>query len=155
DSTFASLTVPSGWAVVFRDTSEAIITSSGVLIAGTNKQIYADVTVPVGYAPGTNDIYFRVLSPTSGATDRLHDAVAVNTVRSIILSPNNNGQVFPGGSVVYSHLIVNSGNVLEGDGTVSTINLTTGESLSGWSTVIYYDANNNGILDASDTVVTS
>jgi uncharacterized repeat protein (TIGR01451 family) len=141
--------------VVFRDTSEAIITSTGVLIAGTNKQFYADVTVPAGSTPGTNDIYFRVLSPTSGASDRLHDAVAVNTVRSITFNPNNNGQVFPGGSVVYSHLLVNNGNVLEGDGTVSSINLTTSESLSGWSAVIYYDANNNGILDASDTTVTN
>ncbi len=155
NSTFGTVALPTGWSVVFRDTSEGIITSSGVLIAGTNKTIYADVTIPAGNAPGTNSIYFRALSPTSGASDRLHDAVAVNTVRAISLTPNNNGQIVPGGAVVYSHLIQNNGNLLEGDGTASSVNLAISHTLSGWSSLIYYDANNNGIVDSGDTVVTN
>ncbi len=155
DSSFASLALPSGWTVTFRDSSEAVVTATGVILAGGNKLIYADVTVPAGFAPGTTDLYFRALSPTSGASDRLHDAVVVNTVRSLSLTPNNVGQVFPGGSVVYSHILGNNGNVLEGDGTVSSISLALADSQSGWSSLVYYDANNNGIIDGGDTVVTN
>ena len=91
----------------------------------------------------------------AGASDRLHDAVVVNTVRSLSLTPNNVGQVFPGGAVVYSHIVVNNGNVLEGDGTVSSISLALADTQSGWSSLVYYDANNNGIIDGGDTVVTN
>ncbi len=155
NASFASLDLPSGWSVVFRDANEAIITSSGVLAAGTNKLIYADVTVAPGTAPGTNSIYFRVASSTSGASDRLHDAVAVNTVRNLSLAPNNTGQVFPNGFVVFSHLLINNGNVLEGDGTLSSVNLSLADSLSGWSSVLYYDLNSNGVVDGGDTAVTN
>ena len=155
DSSFSSLTLPTGWSVVFRDSSEAIVASTGVMIAGTNKLIYVDVTVSSTNAPGTNDLYFRALSPTSGAVDRLHDAVSVNTVRSITITPNNNGQVSAASAVVYSHLIQNAGNVLEGDGTVSSITLAVANNQSGWSSVIYYDVNGNGLVDGSDTIVTN
>jgi uncharacterized repeat protein (TIGR01451 family) len=126
-----------------------------VIIAGGNKTLYADVTIPAGQAPGTNDIYFRVLSPTSGATDRLHDAIVVNTVRSIAIQTSHNGQVTPGGFVVFSHTIVNNGNVFEGDGVVSSINVTRADSLSGSSSVIYYDADGDSQVGASDPIITS
>ena len=155
DSAFASLTLPTGWTVVFRDTSEAVVAATGVLIAGTNKTIYADVSIPSTNAPGTNHIYFRALSPTTGASDRLHDAVSVNTVRTLTISPNNNGQISAAGSVVFSHVVNNSGNVLEGDGTVSSVTIASANNQSGWSSVVYYDVNGNGIVDGSDTVVTN
>ena len=154
DSTFATLTLPPGWAVVFRDAANAVVTSTGVITAGGSKQIFADVTVPTGPTPGTTDIYFRAQSPTTGAIDRLHDAVAVNTVRSLVLSPNNTGQIAPGGSIVYTHTLVNNGNVLEGDGAGSSVALSTTNSAAGWSSVVYFDANANGILDAGDPLVT-
>src|SRR5262249_15652311 len=44
NSAFSTLNLPGGWSVVFRDTSEAIITSTGVLNAGSNKTVYADVS---------------------------------------------------------------------------------------------------------------
>ena len=155
NSGFSTTTFPTGWSVVFRDSAEAIITSTGVLTAGGNKTVYADVTVPAGQAPGTNNLYFRVTSPTSASSDRLHDALIVNTVRSLSFTANQNGQVTPGGFVVFSHTIVNNGNVLEGDGTVSSINLTRADSLSGWSSVIYYDADGDGAIGPSDPIITS
>ncbi len=154
DASFATLGLPAGWSVTLRDSSEAIVTATGVILAGGSKVIYADVTLPAGATPGTTDIYFRVLSPTSGALDRIHDAVSVNTVRSLALTPNNNGQVVAGGFVVYNHLLANNGNVLEGAGTGSTINLRVADNQSGWSSVIYYDANNNGQIDPSENIVT-
>ena len=155
NAAFSTANLPTGWTIVFRDTSEAIVTGTGVLLAGGTKTIYADVTTPATQTPGTTDLYYRIVSPTSGANDRLHDALTVNTVRSLALTPNNSGQVYPGGTVVYSHLLANNGNVLEGSGAGSTIALNTAQSLSGWSAVTYYDANNNGVIDGSDTVVTN
>jgi trimeric autotransporter adhesin len=71
----------------------------------------------------------------------------------VTFTPNNTGQVFSGGSVVYSHTLKNNGNVIEGDGVVSTITLPAVNSQVGFTSVQYYDANNNGVLDATDPVV--
>ncbi len=155
NSGFSTATLPAGWSVVFRDGSGAIITSTGLVPNGTNRVVFADVTAGPGAAPGANSIYFRVVSPTSGATDILHDAVVVNTVRNLSLAPPNSAQVFPGSVVVYSHLLVNNGNVLEGDGVVSGTTLGLANSISGWSAVVYYDANNSGTVDGGDSVVTN
>ena len=157
DSTFASLVLPTGWTVVFRDATNTVITNTGVIAAGGNKQVFAEVTPPAGAAaspnPGTGqDIFFRVLSPTSGALDRKHDAVKVNTLRSIQLIANNVGQVFPGGSVVYSHTITNAGNVSENTGT-STVALSLANSNANFSSIVYLDVNNNGLIDAGDTII--
>ncbi|MGC3982393.1 MAG: hypothetical protein QM808_14180 [Steroidobacteraceae bacterium] len=152
DSNFASNTVPSGWTVVFKDSNGTVITNSGVINASSNKTIYADVTPATSAAAGTTDLYFRVRSPTSGATDRLHDAVTVNTVRGVSLAPNQSGQTTSGGVVVYSHTIMNTGNVLEG-ATAGTITLAVSNNITGFTSVIYWDKNNNGLLDVTDPVI--
>jgi trimeric autotransporter adhesin len=145
-------TLPSGWSVVFRNAAGAIITNSGVINGGSNALVYADVTVPASQAaiPAGQDVFFKVLSPTSGATDVIHDAVVVSTVRNVTLLPSNTGQVYPGGSIVYSHLLSNLGNVTE-----SNIALGTADSLGTFSSIIYVDVNNNGILDSTDTVTST
>ena len=142
---------------MFRDAANTVITNTGVIAAGGNKQVFADVTPPVGSAASPNpgngtSIYFRVLSPTSGALDRKNDAVKVNTLRSIQLIANNVGQVFPGGSVVYSHTITNAGNVSENIGT-SAVALTLANSNANFSSIVYLDLNNNGLVDATDTII--
>src|SRR5207248_91325 len=80
-SSFASLTLPAGWTVVFTDQNGTVITNTGSINASGSKLVNADVTIPAGQAPGTTDLFFRALSPTSGASDRLHDAATINTVR--------------------------------------------------------------------------
>jgi trimeric autotransporter adhesin len=151
---FSSLSLPAGWTVVFRDSTAAVVTSSGIVNAGTSKLIYADVTVPASYpatvAPG-QPLYFRSLSPTSGAVDRIFDAVVVNTVRNVQITPDHTGQVFAGSSVVYQHLLTNNGNVTENAGSAVAISLTT--TAPGFSAVVYRDANNNGVIDATDPVI--
>ncbi len=153
-SSFASLTIPAGWNVVFRDAANAIITTTGVIPAGGNRLVYADVSISASAAPLTTDIYFRALSPTTSAVDTLHAAVIVNATRSLTISPNNTGSVFPGGIVVYTHTVINNGNALEGDGVVSIVNLALAHSQAGWSAVIYYDADNDGLLSPTDPAVT-
>lgn len=155
DVNFASLTLPSGWTVVFRDSSETVITNTGVVAGGASKLVYADVTIPVGQAaipaPGQN-IYFRVLSPSTAATDRKTDAVIVNTLRAVTLTPNNVGQIIPGGSVVYTHTITNTGNVTENGG-ASTIALSMLNTQAGFTSVVYLDANSNNTIDAGDVII--
>ena len=166
DSTFASISLPVGWSVVFRADASggactafgSVMTNTGAINGGANLTVCAVVTVPAN-APATaasgNNVYFRVQSPTTNATDRKTDAVVVNTIRSLTILPNNSNQVFPGGSVVSSHTITNTGNVLEGStsGSVTLASLMSGV-FSGWNVVVYWDKNNDGVLDASDPILT-
>ncbi|WP_036166987.1 NEW3 domain-containing protein [Massilia sp. 9096] len=76
DGSFGSISLPSGWTVVFKDASGAVITSSTVN-PGASNVVYADVTPAAGATVGTTDLYFRALSPTSGVSDRIHDAVTI------------------------------------------------------------------------------
>ncbi|OZA93799.1 MAG: hypothetical protein B7X59_14200, partial [Polaromonas sp. 39-63-203] len=140
-SNFATQTLPAGWTVTFKadggagncSTTGATITNTGSVAAGGSTAVCAVVSVPPGYAAGTSDLYFRILSPTSGATDTVHDAVTVSAVRSISITPNGAGQTYPGGSFVYSHTLTNNGNVLEGNGTVSTIAAATANNQAGFT----------------------
>ena len=154
-SSFAALTLPTGWTVVFRNAAGAVITNTGVINGGANQQVFADVSVPAGQAAiaGTGlDLYFRALSPSTGTIDRLHDAVVVNTVRNVQVAPNNTGQVFAGSSIVYAHTLTNAGNVTENSGT-SVITLGLADSQGTFSAIVYRDANNNGVIDAGDPVI--
>jgi trimeric autotransporter adhesin len=156
DATFAALSLPAGWTVVFRNAAGTVITNTGVIAGGGNVQVFADVTVPANQvaipAPGA-DLYFRVVSPASGAVDRKHDAVIVQTVRSVQLVPNNSGQVFPGGSVVYAHTLTNAGNVAENTGGANTISLALADSQGVFTSVVYLDANSSNTIDAGDVVI--
>lgn len=163
-SNFASQTLPAGWSVTFKadggtgncSSTAATITNTGTVAAGGNATVCAVVAVPAGFAAGTADLYFRAQSPATGAQDTIHDAVTVNAVRSLTYTPNGTGQVFPGGSVVYSHTLTNTGNVVEGSGSAtSTITLPAVNTQTGWTSTQYYDANNNGALDATDPAITA
>ncbi|MDD4929568.1 MAG: hypothetical protein PHP85_09855 [Gallionella sp.] len=164
-----STALPAGWSVVFVadggagncTTLGATVTNTGVINAGANTLICAVVTTAATgatAAPGATAITFTATSPTTAASDFKPESVTLNTVRSITVTPPNNGQVFPGGSVVYSHTLTNTGNVTEGAGAAgSVITLTdpmTGV-VAGWNNIVYWDSNNNGILDATDLVVST
>jgi trimeric autotransporter adhesin len=165
DNTFAAITLPAGWTVTFRadggvgdcSTTGAVVSNTGVVNTGANVTICAIVAVPANAAaapaPGTS-IFFRALSPTTSVVDRKHDAVIVNTIRNITFTPNNTGQVFPGGTVVYTHTITNNGNVVEGDaaGEVTLAGVMSGATAS-WGFTIYWDRNNDGVLDAGDPII--
>ncbi len=155
NASFASVVLPTGWTVVFRDAANAVITNTGVVNAGTARQVFADVNVPAGQAaipaPGQS-VFFRAMSPASGAVDRKLDAVVVNTVRNLQITPNNTAQVSAGSLIVYGHTLTNAGNVIENGGT-SVIALALADTQSAFSSIVYRDANNNGVIDPSDPVV--
>ncbi len=161
DNTFASIALPSGWSVKFYVDSDGNTattdditqaTSTGAIAAGGNKLVWAVVSIPQNFAANTYDIYFRAQSPSTGAGDVKHDAVTVGTINDLNVTPNNAGQVYPGGSVVYSHKVENAGNT-----TLTTIALTTADnkSGSGWNSVIYEDTDADGELSAGDNVISS
>jgi uncharacterized repeat protein (TIGR01451 family) len=154
-------TLPAGWSVVFHSSNGidcsvanlgAVISNTGVVNGAAAKLVCAVISVPAGYAAGAQAVYFQSKSPTSGALDQIHDQVTVNTVHNVTLTPNGNNQVFPGGSVVYTHLLTNNGNVTEA---ITFSNPITSDTQAGWSSVFYQDTNSNGILDAADLAVST
>jgi uncharacterized repeat protein (TIGR01451 family) len=149
-STLVPISVPAGWTVTFRDGSNAVITSTGPIAGGGNKLVFADVSVPAGFATGNTEFYFRARSPVSNAQDVIHDQVGVNELRSLSLTPNNTAQVLPGGFVVYTHTLANNGNVNEGSGVGSTVTLTRADNQPSWSSALYWDTNGSGTFDAGD-----
>lgn len=138
--------LPTGWSVAFYagtcpasgTPSGTAITSTGSAVAnGANAAVCAVVTVPSGAAAATSNVYFKVAGTSpSTASDVIHDAIVVKT-RALTLTPNNTNQTYPGGTVVYSHTLTNTGAVAEG-GTNSTITLTAGDTQTGWTSVLYY-----------------
>lgn len=157
DGSFGTVSdLPAGWTVTFKKAGTPVSNTGSIAIGGSTA-ITAEVLIPANSAPLTQAIYFQASSPVTGALDSIHDAVSVNTVRNITLQTDNLGQAFPGGSIVYEHLLTNNGNVTEGDGTASTLTLATVNSLTaaGFTSVVHYDKNNDGTLDASDPVVVS
>jgi uncharacterized repeat protein (TIGR01451 family) len=148
-----NLTLPAGWTVVFRN-GGSTIANTGPIGAGASLTIAADVTVPAGTAavpaPGQS-LFFQALSPVTSALDVKHDAVIVNTIRNVVITPDNTGQVFPGGSVVYAHTLTNNGSVPE---PVGTITLSSAESSGLWASQIFRDVNGDGVLDGGDTPIT-
>jgi uncharacterized repeat protein (TIGR01451 family) len=159
-------TLPAGWSLSFQNSTASdcavshlgsTITNTGVVNAAASKLVCAVVTIPAsgtGSAPViAQPLYFQSLSPTTGAADSIYNAVTVSIVHSVTFVPNNSGQVYPGGSVVYNHTIKNNGNVTE---TITFAGSFVSDSQSGWASILFQDVSPfNGTLDASDTAVTT
>jgi uncharacterized repeat protein (TIGR01451 family) len=168
-STAGMAALPSGWTAEFRQSSGgscatmgATITNTGTINAAVlgvpgSALVCAVISVPTNAAatPVTpQNIYFKITSPVSTATDTKLDAVLVNTVRSLQMITDRTGQVFPSGTVVYEHILTNNGNVTEGS-TAGSMLLSAVNSLSGFNTVLFIDSNSNGVLDGTDRIITS
>jgi uncharacterized repeat protein (TIGR01451 family) len=162
-------TLPAGWSVQFYAdggggscaTVGASLSNTGTIAAGGNRLVCARVTVPAttsGTAlAGNYDFDFKATSTTNAAvTDSVRNRVTVATVHSIIITPSNVQQTFPGGSVTYTHTITNSGNATD-TVTYGGSCLTDSRSSQGWTSTAYID-NGDGTLTISgagaDTLVT-
>ncbi len=155
--------LPAGWTVAFKadggtgtcSTTGATISNTGSIAAGSNTTVCAVVTVPAissGQAPaGNTDLTFQVQSASSPTVlDTIIDRVIVAPVTNVTLTPNGTQQTFPGGSVTYVHTLSNTGNA---PATVTFPALT--DSQAGFTSAVYLDLNNNGIVDATDTLLNS
>ncbi|HET9364964.1 MAG TPA: hypothetical protein VFP71_08175 [Candidatus Angelobacter sp.] len=157
----SSNSLPAGWSATFRlsngtDCTAAnlgtVVTNTGVVNGGTAKLICAVISIPNNFAAGAQAVFFQAKSPTSGALDQIHDQVTVNTIHNVTLTPNGSNQIFPGGSVVYTHNLTNNGNVAEAITFTAPI---TSDNQAGWSSVLFQDTNLNGVLDAADQAVST
>jgi len=157
-------TLPSGWTVKFvaagGTCASAAITSVSVNAAAQG-QVGACVTPPATQpAVVAQKIYFQVKSTAVASTgvlvtDTKTDAVTVTAAvtLSATLTPNNSGQVAPGGTVVYPHTLTNTGTQSCGAYTL-TATVPAADAALGWTTAIYIDVNGDGQIDANDTLVT-
>jgi len=157
-------TLPAGWTVKFvaaGGTCTAAAITSVSVAAGAQQQVDACVTPPATQTPVTaQKIYFQAQSTAAAstgviATDSKLDAVTVTTAATLgaTLTPNNVGQVAPGGTVVYAHTLTNTGNQSCGAYTL-TATVPASDATLGWTTSIYLDVNGNGQIDTGDTLVT-
>lgn len=145
-----------GWSVAFFEDAGtacsalgAQVSDTGNINGGDTKKYCARVTTAAGEVPGNTDVYFQVKSSLTGASDTKLDRITIAANNKLSLTPNGVQQVFPGGIAVYPHTLKNVGNVSE------TVSLSKADSnTAGFSSIIYVDANNNGVLDASDPVYT-
>ena len=163
--------VPAGWRVEFRSPTAGTCDAPGAQIMNAHVNETADpsdtttpdatliacavVSAPDDASQGTQKVYFKATG-TSGVSSTKLDAVTISANRKISLTPNQTLQIAPGGSVTYSHVLANQGNQAEG-GTCSAMSFSGDNSQAGngWTSVVYYDANNDGELDPSDPVVES
>lgn len=157
--------LPAGWTVKFvaagAGCAGAAITNVAVT-AGAQQQVDACVTPPATQAPVTaQKIYFQVQSTAFASTgvivsDAKTDAVTVTAAQTYgaTLTPNNSGQVAPGGSVVYAHTLTNTGSMTCAGPYTLTATLPAADSTAGWTTAVYIDVNGDGVIDGGDTLVT-
>ena len=153
--------LPAGWDVKFyvADSSGnptgAPLTNTGNINGGSNIKLVAVVTPPANAPAGDQQVYFKVSSPATGLSDVMVDKVTVQADRKLSLQNDRIGQVAPGGTVVYKHTLTNTGNIVEGATTGSLpFTLTNDQSGNGWVTSLFIDVNNDGNIDAGDTLVT-
>lgn len=168
DNNFATVALPSDISSVRYFASSttdcsvlgAEITSTRLLNNGKS-QLYCAVVEIRADAKSTTQpipIYFKVASsslPTSAPNsgyDVIQNAITISSNASqggVSLEPDLRGQIAPGGSIVYTHTLKPWGtSVLS-----ATDNLSVANDRTGFTTTLYYDANNDGQLDASDPII--
>ncbi|SMY36340.1 hypothetical protein PMAL9190_02334 [Photobacterium malacitanum] len=149
DSDFAENTLPAGWSVTFKDSTENIITNIPVLGPDDAVMIYADVTIPETAPTALQSLYFRVVSAATGAVDTKHDAINVdNSSMCIVFEADSEGVTHSGGAIVYKHNILNNSN-----DAYTNIALMVSNSNPDFTAVVYED-NGDGVFSAADTVIT-
>ncbi|MEO9970249.1 MAG: hypothetical protein ABJG15_10605 [Hyphomonadaceae bacterium] len=150
--------LPEGWVATFIGPDGQPIQNTGALIptdttdATFNYSVV--ISVPEGAGPLEQPFEIIATSPTNGATDSLINAVSVNEIVDLELLSSATIQAAPGGVAVIAHTLTNLGN---SDVTAGDINLGDTDPFTdeGFTAAIFFDANDNGILDAGDPVVTN
>ena len=113
------------------------ISNTGTVASGDEITVFAVATVPANAAPQTATVTQSVTSPLSGATDSFDlNTVTVNAIKTFNFSPDRSGTAPSPGTVIYQHVINNTGNLA-----ITDVDLTEAPSgnVTGWSYVYSYD----------------
>ena len=171
DTDFAIVGLPAGVSVAFAETGvngdcSPIGVTTGqtrLLNDGETQALCAVVNVAAGTAAATVDLYFRAFSPTyvstivptNAGSDIIKNALTIaNPVNpQLAFTPDLRGQIAPGGTIVYTHVIVNNGATVISPRAGTPFVISNDQA--GFTTTLYLDANDNGILDAADTIISS
>jgi uncharacterized repeat protein (TIGR01451 family) len=163
---------PAGWAVQFRDgtgiASGACSATTGTAVTSTNllngvtagptyskQHICVVITAPSSAAKGSYEVFFNAKSKTSGVSDTKWDRLTIATdSNGLSLTPNNQGQIYPGGTIVYNHVLDKTG-ADNCTGTTITASMEAALLTQGWSALVYEDNNGDRKYDALDTLLTS
>ena len=161
-----STNLPAGWDVKFYLVANPLetnpnnwtptgspITNTGNINPNNNAKLVAVVTPPAGTTAGDVDARFNVTSPATNLSDTMSDKLTVQADRKMVLNQDRIGQVAPGGTVVYKHTLTNNSNLVEG-ATAAGIPFTLTSLNTDWAASLYIDNNNDGLIDANDTLVT-
>jgi hypothetical protein len=173
---FNNLNLPAGVSVTFAraGASNTCSPAVGNSIGATDVLSSIDSATPdqyicavVNVAAGTpavtaTPLYFRAYSPTyvsdgtgtptnSGA-DIVKVALTItNTAPAqLLFTPDLRGQIDPNGTIIYTHTLINQGSTIIND----TQPFVVSNDRDGFSTTLYYDANDNGVFDATDPIIT-
>jgi hypothetical protein len=156
-------TVPTGWTVTYSSTAACPGTATTSVTVQANQQttVWACVTAPAGSASGTSIVGLTATSTTdSTVTDTLTDAVTVTAAASkpdMQLGPDTgNTQVASGGTAVQTTTLSNNGGTQCGAGSNGLnvkLAFDSTSATAGWSAILYFDKNGNGIVDQGDVLV--
>lgn len=139
--------LPDGWTVEFQLADGTVVTNTGTISSGATQTINVVITPAEDAAPATTQFEVVATSPISGQSDSIIDAVTVNEVIDIAITADQTAQAAPGGVVDILHTMTNEGNVAITEGALSEA------GLSNFSGAIYFDADGNGVLDATDPII--
>ncbi|PSW74410.1 hypothetical protein C9J41_05930 [Photobacterium sp. GB-50] len=158
---FSSKVLTSGFTVVYTDTNGTPITNIPLLLPDESIEIRALVSIDQTVGISTENLYFKVSSPSTGAEDTVFTAVSVELINIVgpggggdqclvIGTPNQSGVTQPGRATTYKHIIDN--NTAE---SYTGVSFSLLDSEPGFTSMIYLDSNGNGEFDGNDTKIDS
>jgi uncharacterized repeat protein (TIGR01451 family) len=139
--------LPDGWTVEFRAADGSVATNTGTIPAGGSTTFQVIVTPADDALPGDTLVDIALVSSVSGQGDRIVNQVTVNEIYDVQIIDDQSVQASPGGVVDMLHTITNEGNVAVTEGSILENGLTN------FSGAIFWDQNDNGVLDATDPVI--
>lgn len=151
-------------ATPLTDTNGDGIVDTGPIAAGSTANIVAKVTLPSNYstpinAATTDDVILTidpVNNPSASANDTLKLSIVDVLARDIDFLADQQGQIQPGGTILYTHTLTNNGGFDEGVGssvlTLTDPSTTHAGTMAGAVTSVYVDLNNNGVADTNELV---
>lgn len=170
DGNFASLNLPAGVSSIrFYATATADCSVLGAEIGSTRllgdgeEQLYCAVLqlAPQTASATAVPVYFRVSAATYVSSnnsnnpgfDTIKDAITIHSLNSsgvVVLEPDLRGQIAPNGTIVYTHTLTNNSTLALGP----AYHFSVSNDRLNFNTTIYYDANDNGLFDSTDPLVT-